>query len=161
MKARISATRRGPRYEVRALELEQQTVEAEREQDERDVRVGQQVDECLERVHPEVDERDAVQLEGHRLAIDLDGLPIGLGADVLERRGDAVDGTDLDRLTAGDDFALSTVHTAQSTFRPRVSAIERMLAIASFLTFSPIVPARSSPPDPTGDAAPMFVPGAM
>ena len=36
-----------------------------------------------------------------------------------------------------------------------------MLAFASFLTFSPIVPVMSSPPEPTGDAAPMFVPGAM
>jgi hypothetical protein len=36
-----------------------------------------------------------------------------------------------------------------------------MLAIASLRTLSPIVPSMSSPPAPTGDAAPMFVPGAM
>ena len=36
-----------------------------------------------------------------------------------------------------------------------------MLAIASLRTFSPMVPVMSSPPDPTGEAAPMLVPGAM
>ena len=56
---------------------------------------------------------------------------------------------------------ISTVEIAQSTFRPRASAIERMFAMASFFTFSPMVPVMSSPPEPTGDAAPMFVPGAM
>ena len=59
------------------------------------------------------------------------------------------------------DLASETVDTAQSTGRPRVSAIDVMLAIASFLTFSPSVPGMSSPLLPTGDAAPMFVPGAM
>ena len=34
---------------------------------------------------------------------------------------------------ADDETALSTVETAQSTSRPRVSAIDLMLAIASFL----------------------------
>ncbi len=62
---------------------------------------------------------------------------------------------------AVDETALSTVETAHSTSRWRASAIDRMLAIASFLTLSPIVPVSSSPPAPTGDAAPMFVPGAM
>jgi len=54
-----------------------------------------------------------------------------------------------------------TVETAQSTFRPRVSAIERMFAIASLRTFWPSVPGMSLPLESTGDAAPMFVPGAM
>ena len=63
--------------------------------------------------------------------------------------------------SADDETALSTVETAQSTSRPRVSAIDLMLAIASLRTFSPIVPVMSSPPDPTGEAAPMLVPGAM
>ena len=62
---------------------------------------------------------------------------------------------------AGELTALSTVLTAQSTFRPRTSAIERILAMASFLTFSPSVPGMSSPWPPTGDAAPISVPGAM
>ena len=63
--------------------------------------------------------------------------------------------------SADDETALSTVEMAQSTSRPRVSAIDLMLAIASLRTFSPIVPVMSSPPDPTGEAAPMLVPGAM
>src|SRR6476659_11262515 len=63
--------------------------------------------------------------------------------------------------SADDETALSTVETAQSTSRPRVSAIDLMLAMASLRTFSPIVPVMSSPPDPTGEAAPMLVPGAM
>ena len=60
---------------------------------------------------------------------------------------------------ADDETASSTVETAQSTSRPRASAIDRMLAIASLRTLSPIVPSSSSPPEPTGDAAPMLVPG--
>ena len=59
------------------------------------------------------------------------------------------------------DFASETVDTAQSTGRPRASAIDVMLAMASFLTFSPRVPGMSSPLLPTGEAAPMLVPGAM
>ena len=43
--------------------------------------------------------------------------------------------------------------------RPGRSTV--ILAIASFLTFSPSVPGMSSPWPPTGDAAPMLVPGAM
>ena len=62
---------------------------------------------------------------------------------------------------AGELTARSTVLTAQSTFRPRTSAIERILAMASFFTFSPSVPGMSSPCPPTGDAAPISVPGAM
>ena len=62
---------------------------------------------------------------------------------------------------AGDDFASRTVAIAHSALRPRVSAIDRMLAIASLSTFSPSVPSMSSPPPPTGEAAPIRVPGAM
>ena len=52
MNARISAiATEDAGHEVRALELEQQSVEPEGQQDERDVRVGEQVDERLERVH--------------------------------------------------------------------------------------------------------------
>ena len=63
--------------------------------------------------------------------------------------------------SAEAETAFSTVETAQSTFRPRASAIERMFFIASLRTLSPIVPSSSAPPAPTGEAAPMFVPGAM
>ena len=52
MKARMIAKRaQDAGHEVRVLELEEQAVEADREQDEGDVRVGQQVQEGLERVH--------------------------------------------------------------------------------------------------------------
>ena len=57
--------------------------------------------------------------------------------------------------------APDTVETAQSTLRPRSSAIAVIFAIASFMTFSPIVPPMSSPWPLTGDAAPMLVPGAI
>src|SRR3954454_24270271 len=68
----------------------------------------------------------------------------------------------IDTASAADvETAFSTVDTAQSALWPRAVAIERMLAIASLLTFSPSVPVRSWPPEPTGEAAPMFVPGAM
>ena len=60
---------------------------------------------------------------------------------------------------AGDDFASATVDTAHSTLRPRASAIAVILAIASLRTLSPSVPGMSSPSPPTGDAAPMLVPG--
>src|SRR3954469_26039553 len=62
---------------------------------------------------------------------------------------------------ADAETPFSTVDTAQSALWPRAVAIEWMLAIASLLTFSPSVPVRSWPPEPTGEAAPMFVPGAM
>ena len=58
-------------------------------------------------------------------------------------------------------MASETVDTAQATGRPRASAIAVMLAIASFFTFSPSVPGMSWPLLSTGEAAPMFVPGAM
>ena len=61
------------------------------------------------------------------------------------RGGDAVDGAGGDGLGGRDDLASATVDTAQSTGRPRASAIDVMLAIASFLTFSPSVPGMSSP----------------
>ena len=54
-----------------------------------------------------------------------------------------------------------TVPTAQSTGRPRSSAMAVMDAMASFMTLSPSVPSMSSPWPPTGVAAPMFVPGAI
>jgi hypothetical protein len=62
---------------------------------------------------------------------------------------------------AGDDRALSTVDTAHETLRWRSWAIAVIFAIASFLIFSPIVPPMSSPWPPTGDAAPIEVPGAI
>ena len=61
----------------------------------------------------------------------------------------------------GDDFASRTAETAQSTLRWRASAIAVILAIASFRTLSPSVPLMSSPWPPTGEAAPMLVPGAI
>ena len=61
--------------------------------------------------------------------------------------------------TAEDERASLTVDAAQSTGRPRVSAIDRMKAIASFLTFSPSVPGMSWPFASIGEAAPMRVPG--
>ena len=62
---------------------------------------------------------------------------------------------------ADEEAAFRTVDTAQATFRPRASAMAVMLAIVSLRTFWPSVPVMSCPPDPTGDAAPMLVPGAM
>ena len=88
--------------------------------------------------------------------------PVGLGEDLVDRGGDPVHGARRDRLGwRCTTSPPSTVDTAQSTGRPRASAIEVMLAIASFLTFSPSVPGMSSPLLPTGDAAPMLVPGDM
>ena len=54
-----------------------------------------------------------------------------------------------------------TVETAQATGRPRCSAIAVTFATASLRTLSPSVPSMSPPVPDTGDAAPMFVPGAM
>ena len=57
MKARMMAMPPSdPGHEVRVDELEEQPVEAEREQDEGDVRVGQQVQQRLQRVHRQVDQ---------------------------------------------------------------------------------------------------------
>ena len=63
--------------------------------------------------------------------------------------------------SAEADVASRTVDTAQSTLRPRVSAIEVMVEIAMLRILSPSVPGMSPPEESTGDAAPMLVPGAM
>ena len=63
--------------------------------------------------------------------------------------------------SASEERASRTVATAHSTLRPRSRAIAVIFATASLSTFSPIVPAISSPCPPTGEAAPMFVPGAI
>ncbi len=56
---------------------------------------------------------------------------------------------------------VATVLTAQSTGRPRSLAMAVMDAMASFMTLAPSVPSMSWPWLPTGDAAPMLVPGAI
>ena len=56
MKARrMQIAPRIPVDEVRVLDLEDQPVEADREQDEGDVGVGEQVEEPLEGVHRDLD----------------------------------------------------------------------------------------------------------
>ena len=60
-----------------------------------------------------------------------------------------------------NETASVIVLTARSEGRPRGSVRERISAAASSLIFFPIVFGRSSPPLPTGDAAPAFVPGAI
>ena len=55
---------------VGILELEQQAVEADREQDERDIRVGQQVQERLQWVHRQVGSGRVREVERQRRAVD-------------------------------------------------------------------------------------------
>ena len=62
---------------------------------------------------------------------------------------------------AADETAFSTVEIAQATFRPRSSAIARIFAIVSLKTLSRSVSGMSVPSERIGEAAPMFVPGAM
>jgi hypothetical protein len=50
---------------------------------------------------------------------------------------------------------------AHSTFRPRRRAIASLKDAVKLSTFFPSVPLMSSPPPPTGCAAPMLVPGAI
>ena len=95
--------RRAPQdagHEVRVLELEEQPVEADREQDEGDVRVGQEVEEPLERVHrPARVTRAPVRSSGDRCwPATVTVLAVGVGEDLVERRGDAVDGAGRDGL---------------------------------------------------------------
>ena len=164
MKARMMA--RAPSdagHEVGVLELEEQAVEADHEQDEGDVGVGQQVQEALERAHRRLLDDRVRRLERDRRALrpGRSGRPspparAGRSAAMPSTRPSStasrgrergrVDGP---RLTAG------------STARPRASAMPVMNFTASFLTFSPSVPPMSSPWPPTGEAAPMLVPGAM
>ncbi len=56
---------------------------------------------------------------------------------------------------------LRTASSTQSALRPRSCAIERANEAVKFSIFSPITPATSSPPVPTGWAAPIVVPGAI
>ena len=53
------------------------------------------------------------------------------------------------------------VDSAHSALRPRAVVIERISAVVSSMTFFSIVSGTSSPLPVTGDAAPMFVPGAI
>ena len=69
-------------HPVGVLELEVEPVEPERQEDEGDVRVGQQVQEPLERVHRDLDERGFGRRERHAPATGLDGHPVGLGEQV-------------------------------------------------------------------------------
>ena len=118
-------------HEVRALELEQQAVEPQREQDERDVGVGQQVEERLGRVH-----RDARPVSAPAVAIVVGDAAHAhlatIGRDAGPRRWIPAMPSmapSARASLAGDERASRTVSSAQSAFRPRVSAIERMLAI--------------------------------
>ena len=90
-----------PGDKVRVLELEQEPVEADGEQHERHVRVAQQVEQRLERVHPDVDHRRVGQLERLRDAVDRDLLAVGLREHLVERRGDPVHGTGRHRRARG------------------------------------------------------------
>ena len=56
---------------------------------------------------------------------------------------------------------LRTALAAHSTLRPRLCAIASLNEAVKLTIFRPIVPLMSSPPPPTGWAAPMLVPGAM
>ena len=53
------------------------------------------------------------------------------------------------------------VDSAHSAFRPRAVVIERISAVVSSMIFLLNVSGTSSPVLVTGDAAPMFVPGAI
>ena len=163
MNARISAIApEDAGHEVGALELEDQPVEADRQQDERDVRVGQQVEDRLERVHRQLDERGVGDVDGDRHGTDVHDLAVGLAADVLERGRDAVDRADGDGLRRRRrDRVLDRGDRPVDVPSARLGDRPGCCAIASLRTLSPIVPSSSSPPDPTGEAAPMLVPGAM
>ncbi len=86
------------RHEVRVHQFEQQAVEADREQDEGDVRVRQQVQELLERVHALFADRRAGRVEGRRRPVDRDLAPVGECEHVGDGRGDPVDRADSDGL---------------------------------------------------------------
>ena len=62
---------------------------------------------------------------------------------------------------ADTDSLSRTAFTAHSTFLPLCSARLLAYAAASFSTFFSIVSSILPPPNPTGCAAPIFVPGAM
>ena len=98
-----------PGHEVRVLELEDQPVEADREQDEGDVGVREQVEERLERVHRDLHgdrvrgrQRDLpATRQRHRAAV-------GRREDLLDGRRDPVDCAGGDRLRRG--VALGLLH---------------------------------------------------
>ena len=75
---------RMPGDEVRAHQLVDEAERADAEQQRRDVRVRQQVEERLERVHREVLGRRAGEVQRDRLAVDRDLAPVGKGEHVVE-----------------------------------------------------------------------------
>ena len=118
--------------EVRVLELEQEPVEADREQDEGDVRVGQQMEELLERVHPQRSRGRVGDRERLWLAVHGHGPTIGEREDVGERAGDPVDRADLERLgrrrRAGiADGLLGPVGVPTARLRDRSDAGDRIV----------------------------------
>ena len=72
-----------------------------------------------------------------------------------------MDAVSIDTSVAVYDFASKTVASSASALRPLSSAIVLMKAAVSSVTLELIVSGRSSPPGPTGDAAPILVTGAM
>ena len=87
----IASAPRMPGHEVGVLELEQQPVEPDREQDERDVRVRQEVEDLLERVHRQLLERGAGQVEVRSTPADRDRPAVGERDDCIDVVGEAVD----------------------------------------------------------------------
>ncbi len=81
------------RHEVGVLELEQQAVDTHREEDERDVRVGQEAQQVLLHVHWQA-RRDRVgQRQGDGLTLHDHAAAVGESEDLIKRPGDAVDAT--------------------------------------------------------------------
>ena len=149
-------------HEVGRLELEQEAVEPEREQDERDVRVGQQVQERLERVHRQLRGGGPGRRDHDRLAADLDGPPVARtparprACRRCRRPPRPTTASDAgDERRFGDRLTRPTRRCGRAP-RRSIGCGDRIVR-----TLSPSVPGMSSPWPPTGDAAPMFVPGAM
>ena len=73
-------------HPVGVLQLEEESVEAQREEDEGDVGVGKQVQEPLERVHVHSVDRGARPSQGRLAAGHLDDPAIRLGQQVVDGR---------------------------------------------------------------------------
>ena len=103
----------------------------------------------------------AASVDGRAVDVERDRSPcrrpppgaVGLREDVLDASRRSRRPRPRPRASAGRVGArvLATVETAQSTGRPRASAIAGSFAIASLRTLSPIVPGMSSPLLLTGD----------
>ena len=144
------------------VEFEQQTVDPQEEEDVRDVRIAQDVQDPVLPVHLLLDDagapaccRTCVPPSTSTVRPSIESSSAGTDA--------AIRSMTLSRSASVSvmEMLFRTASSAQRTFRFRFSLIDLMNAAASLVAFSFAMESVMPPCVPTGCAAPMLVPGAI